>query len=684
MISLIAPEPRAIRAAQATHSGMPPWDDALERLATLTAHLLGTPVALVDFLDPGRQFLRNSAVSLEEPFHRADEGAFLQHSACLQLLAGSRPWVRHDLREDPRFRDSRLVRELGVASAVAVSCRRGGRDVGVLCALDARPRRWTRRQVRTLQHLAALAGTASGMIGRQVVLSGGEPYRLVAENAMEAILTLDQQGAIVFANPAVERVFGYTPEELVGKPMAMLVPERLRRRLQAAIRRFVPARGRRVDLQGEELPGLHRDGREIPLEVSFASTATPRGVLFTGIMRDVSERKRAQEALHRSEEQLRQAQKMEAVGRLAGGVAHDFNNMLSVIRGNAEMLLLDLTPSDAGREELGEIQNAADRAAALTQQLLAFSRKQMLAPKILDLNQAVTAIDRMLHRLIGEDIQVRMELDPALGAVRADAGQLDQVLVNLAVNARDAMQRGGRLTFATRNVVLGPDDFGFAEEAGRPGAYVLLTVSDTGSGMDAETMSKIFEPFFTTKVRGKGTGLGLSTVYGIVKQSDGYIDVCSEPGRGTSFRIYLPRVDEPAEAEAERDPELEATGGQATVLVVEDEEMVRRMTRRFLERAGYTVIEAGNGEEALRLVMDRRSRIDVLLTDLVMPVMGGRDLARRVTILHPRIRILFMSGYANADQESEVVNAGYPLLRKPFQRQDLVARIQQAMEAALV
>jgi two-component system, cell cycle sensor histidine kinase and response regulator CckA len=197
-------------------------------------------------------------------------------------------------------------------------------------------------------------------------------------------------------------------------------------------------------------------------------------------------------------------------------------------------------------------------------------------------------------------------------------------------------------------------------------------------------MSKIFEPFFTTKVRGKGTGLGLSTVYGIVKQSDGYIDVCSEPGRGTSFRIYLPRVDEPAEAEAERDPELEATGGQATVLVVEDEEMVRRMTRRFLERAGYTVIEAGNGEEALRLVMDRRSRIDVLLTDLVMPVMGGRDLARRVTILHPRIRILFMSGYANADQESEVVNAGYPLLRKPFQRQDLVARIQQAMEAALV
>ncbi|HYA95708.1 MAG TPA: PAS domain S-box protein, partial [Terriglobales bacterium] len=392
------------------------------------------------------------------------------------------------------------------------------------------------------------------------------------------------------------------------------------------------------------------------------------------------ERKRAEHALRQSEKQLWQSQKMEAVGRLAGGVAHDFNNLLTVIKGYTELMLSDLKPSDPLRPEMEEVQKAADRAAALTRQLLAFSRRQVLAPKVVNLNYLVEDMNKLLRRLLGEDIELAIKLADDLGCVKADPGQIEQVIMNLAVNARDAMPKGGKLTLETANLEL-DEDYSREHVMVRPGPYVMLAIADTGSGMDAETLAHVFEPFFTTKEQGKGTGLGLSTVYGIVKQSGGYIWPYSEPGIGTTFKIYLPVVDEMAEREQARAQLSPGLGGQETILLVEDEEGVRGLTRQLLQRHGYTVLEAEHGQDALLLCERFSGPIHLLLSDVVLAQMSGRELVERLTPLRPEMRVLYMSGYSDeAIVHHGVLKPGTAFLQKPFTTESLMRKVREVID----
>jgi len=396
-----------------------------------------------------------------------------------------------------------------------------------------------------------------------------------------------------------------------------------------------------------------------------------------GMVENITERKRAEARLEQSQGELLQSQKMEAVGRLAGGVAHDFNNLLTVILGNAQLLLLDTPAADPAREALEEIHGAAGRAADLTGQLLAFSRGRATQPQRVDLNEVVANADKLLRRLIGEDVELTIRLDEGISEVVADPGQVGQILVNLAVNARDSMPYGGQLTIETRDVRL---DAAYEQRhtTMQAGDYVMLSVTDTGAGMDRETQERIFDPFFTTKPVGKGTGLGLSTVYGIVTQSGGQIFVYSEVGQGTTFKIYLPRAqpDGGGAAPAE-EVDAVATVNAETVLLVEDEDSVRRFAGRVLRRAGYTVLDAHDGIEALRIASAYEGTIPILVTDVVMPGMSGRVLADRFIALHPEARVLFMSGYTNdAIVHHRVPNSEATLLEKPFDPATLLRAVR--------
>jgi PAS domain S-box-containing protein len=393
----------------------------------------------------------------------------------------------------------------------------------------------------------------------------------------------------------------------------------------------------------------------------------PGGVqYYEGAMEDITELKRAEEALERSQAQLLHSQKMEAIGRLAGGIAHDFNNLLMVISGYSELLLVQAGENLEIRHPVDEMVRAVQRATALTGQLLAFGRRQILVPRVMDLNTIVTGTHEMLQRLLGEDIELRTAPGTEVGQIRADSGQLEQVILNLAINARDAMPDGGRLTIETASVYL---DEAYCKEHPdvRPGAYVMLAVSDTGSGIDQDVLPRIFEPFFTTKEAGRGSGLGLSTVYGIVQQSGGTIWVYSEPGQGSTFKIYLPRVEAaPASDEDRRSRSIEFVGS-GTVLLVEDDATVRGLMRKMLTRLGYDVLEGASGAEAIRLCQQTQGRIEILLTDVVMPGMGGRELARRARELLPDIKVLYMSGYTDgAISERSALEPGAAFLEKPF------------------
>ena len=410
-----------------------------------------------------------------------------------------------------------------------------------------------------------------------------------------------------------------------------------------------------------------------PLQLAMLATIGSQLGQFIG-------RKQTEDQLRLTEEQFRQAQKMEAVGRLAGGIAHDFNNLLTGILGYSYLLASSLKSSDPGYEEVMEIRKAAERAGLLTRQLLAFSRKQVLAAKVLDVNTIITDTERMLRRLIGEDIQLVTVFASNLGKFTADPGQIEQVILNLAVNARDSMPKGGKLTIETANFQL---DSGHAQTHPKvaPGQYVLLTVRDTGSGMDEATKARIFEPFFTTKAFGKGTGLGLATVYGIVKHGGGHIEVESQLGRGTTFRIYFPRTEGEVPMPKSSSTQRKIPFGKETVLLVEDEEVVRTLARKTLEKCGYTVLEACKPEEAIRLADQHQEPIHLLLSDVVMPGMGGGQLAERLIALRPGIRVMYMSGYTDdATVRHGVLEEEVAFLQKPFTPVALASKVRQVLD----
>ena len=483
--------------------------------------------------------------------------------------------------------------------------------------------------------------------------------RLLFESTLEAApdctLLVGAGGRIAYANAAASALFGLANRELIGRRWESLLSTPMGG--QPTLRR-----------------ALRSDGSERPVEYNRSRSRGDGEAESIVVIRDISERQSY-------EERLRATQRMEAVGKLAGGIAHDFNNVLAAIIGNAELAKHALPEDSPAHEDMDEIRVSADRAAALTRQLLAFSRRQVIEPMRVDVNDLVRQTDRMLTRLLGEDIEIQKVLVPAVWSVEVDPSQIEQVLINLAVNARDAMPEGGKLTLETQNVTL---DEAYAREHPEvvAGDYVFLGVSDTGIGMREEVRVRVFEPFFTTKPVGKGTGLGLATVYGIVRQAHGHIWVYSELGKGTTFKIYLPRVDGEAQPLPGRRPSQRPVGGDERILVVEDEAAVRRLLVRTLNSAGYSVIEAANGADALLKLASADDQLDLLVTDVVMPQMGGRELATKVLETHPDLPVLYLSGYTeNAIVHHGVLDAGLVFLQKPFTPEDLLRRVRDVLDA---
>jgi two-component system cell cycle sensor histidine kinase/response regulator CckA len=521
-------------------------------------------------------------------------------------------------------------------------------------------------------------------------------FRRLAEAGIIGIVVSDIHGHILEANDTYMKMVGYSRDELLRGTVRwtdLTPPE------------FEDAGARAIEqLQKSgiappwETESFRKDGSRVPILVGVAMLDYPKAIAF---VLDLSERKRvesertilavtakkeqtrresAEEELRQSQEQLRQAQKMEAVGRLAGGVAHDFNNVLSVILSYGELLLSDLKPADPLRADIEEITKAASRAAGLTNQLLLLSRQQLVEPRVVDLHDVLTSMDKMLQRILGEDVEMVVVAPKSTGRVKVDPSHVEQVILNLVVNARDAMPTGGKLTIETSNIVL-DEHYTNNHLPAKAGPHVMLAVSDTGTGIDRETQTRIFEPFFTTKEKGKGTGLGLSTVFGIVQQSGGNVWVYSEPGKGTTFKIYLPRVD--AEADV-LTPSVAPTTlrGTETILLVEDEDQVRAIVRNILRRQGYHVIPAQNGGEALLICERHPGKIDLLLTDVVMPQMSGPELAKRLAATRPDMRVLCMSGYTDDSiVRHGVLETGVAFVQKPITPGLLARKIREVLAA---
>ncbi len=533
---------------------------------------------------------------------------------------------------------------------------------------------------RELEFMASVGGQIAVAIDRkraeEELRAAETRFRTLVEQlpAITYVAEFGAAGPWSYVSPQIETLLGFSPAEWMTDP-------------EAWVKCLHPEDRERV--LGEEEQSQHsrepfrseyrmitRDGRVLWCrdEATVMSDQAVKRNLMLGVIHDITQRRQL-------EEQLRQSQKMEAVGRLAGGVAHDFNNLLMIIKGNSEMMLEQLGAAERSRKNAGEIDKAADKAASLTRQLLAFSRMQVIQPKLLDLNGVVGEMAKMLGRLIGDDIELNIVSSASLGAVKADQGQIEQVLMNLVINGRDAMPEGGSLTIEIANVFL---DEAYARRHAevRPGNYVMMAVSDTGVGMDAETQAHIFEPFFTTKELGKGTGLGLATVYGAVKQNGGWIWVYSEPGRGTTFKIYLPQVEQVVSSPDRSRAVGPPLHGSETILLVEDQDAIRNLASEFLKGSGYTILEARDGIEALQVAEQRHGEIDLLLTDVVMPRMGGPELAVRLADLHPQMKVIYMSGYAEyAKDNRKLADSEKVILQKPFALDTLARKVREVLAA---
>ncbi len=497
-------------------------------------------------------------------------------------------------------------------------------------------------------------------------------YRSLVQSAVHGMYYSSIDDKFEYVNQALVKMLGYDSEEEV-----------LRLKLSTDLyvdpeerRQLVEKHRNSAEVRWAEVSWKRKDGKIIQVRAAGRTKVNEKGEAtgFEMIVEDLAERRML-------EEQLRQSQKMEAVGRLAGGIAHDFNNLLTVIKGYSELILGELTQDDDPlRLEAEEVKKAADRAGALVRQLLAFSRRQVLAPKVIDLNALVSNMDKLLRPLLREDIHLRAILQPTLGKIKADPGQMEQVIMNLAVNARDAMPRGGKLTIETMNVELDPLYVREHAEM-NPGQYVMLAVSDNGMGMDETTRLRVFEPFFTTKETGQGTGLGLSTAYGIVKQSGGYIWVYSEPGHGTTFKVYLPRVDAQPEAPHRQENAFASYRGTETILLLEDEDGVRALMRHMLHKQGYTVLEAKRGEDAIHLCRHHQGPIQLLVADVVLEQMSGREVAEQLSSMRPEMKTLYISGYTDdAIVHHGVLSHEMPFLQKPFTAEGLIKKVRQVIE----
>ena len=647
----------------------------------------------IDGADMGNiQLLDPQSGSLKIMAHRGFEQAWLDfwdrvysgQGTCGTALERGERVIVEDITQSPIFVGTPALDVQLVAGVRAVQSTpllsHSGRLLGVFSTHFRTPHR---PDERALHLLDLLARQTTDIIERaqteEALRKSEERFKDLFDNAPTGYFEYDSQGRITNVNRTELEMLGYTFEEMIGQPVwEFIVEEEIARKMVLA-----KLAGTMPPSQGAERTYRRKDGTTFPSLVQdrLLRDAEGKVVGIRGTVQDITERKRAEQERAALQEQLRQSQKMEAIGQLAGGIAHDFNNLLTVIQGNCQLALMDLRKEDPLRKNIQEVNEASEKAASLTGQLLAFSRKQILEMNVLDLNLILQRLDKMLHRVLGEDIELVTILTEGIGKVKADPGQIEQVIVNLAVNSRDAMPEGGKLTIETTNVEL-DKEYADGHIGVQPGRYVMLSVSDTGVGMTPEVREKVFEPFFTTKEKGKGTGLGLSTVYGIVKQSEGNICVYSEPGQGTTFKIYLPQVDKPL-TELKEEVSKEVQRGNETVLIVEDEETVRKLAVRMLKGLGYRVLEAPEGGTALLLCEEFKEPIHLILTDVVMLGMGGRKLVDRLKEIHPEMKVLYMSGYTdNAIVHHGVLGEGINFIHKPFTLDGLAKKVREALDKA--
>ena len=684
----LSAEEARLKALQDCHVLDTPPEELFDQTARLAAYVCGAPIGLIGFIDATRQWFK-SKVGWDYPEIPRED------SICGQTILQRDLLVISDAAMDERFFNGPMVTRAGIRFyAGAPLLTKEGYALGTLCVMDRLPRELSAGHKDALLILARLVAaqlevrrdtkpSASGddktslIEGTVVDISerkrsdealrdSQERLLGIISSAMDAIITVDNNQKIIVFNRAAEQIFRCSATDAIGQSIDRFIPKRFREVHREHIQSFgqTGVSSRSMESPGT-LMGVRADGEEFPVEATISQVKTASERLYTVILRDISVRKR-------NEDELRQAQKMEAVGHLAGGIAHEFNNYLGIIMGYSDLMAQEEIPNESLRLSLAEIKAASQKAASLTRQLLAFSRKQLIEPTVLDLNASVWDTHKLLRRLIPANIDVIPVLHPDLGKVKADPAQIQQILINLLVNARDAMPQGGKISIETGEVIL-DEEFASRYFEVVPGDYVMLSVTDTGEGIEAEALAHIFEPFFTTKKAGKGTGLGLSTTYGIVKQSGGHITVASVLGRGTTFRVYFPKLAEVPSATSSRSKP--APTGIATILLVEDESSLRKLMKTTLEREDYRVLEAKDGAEAFSLCRDNLAYIDLVVTDLAMPQMTGLQLKERVVALRSNIKFLLISGYLEEVIGSSDQNANMgDFLEKPFPPDELSAK----------